>query len=230
MTWTARVLGKAADAALELPTSKDCNRRGGATAADVAAAATPFGLAAVTGNVGVVGMAGFLLAGGYGPLTTRFGLAVDNLLGAEIVLADGQLVRADVMQNEELFWALRGGGGNFGVVTSMCVRLHPVNRLLAGIILFPWAEAPPVLGSYAEMMSSAQDELSVLVGALPGPDGNPFMFLGPVWSGEPDRGEKVIARLQSLGRPVHTQIAPITPHDSSLPLGVRIRSRGAPQF
>jgi FAD/FMN-containing dehydrogenase len=92
---------------------------GGTTAADVSAAISQHGLAAVTGNVGAVGMAGLLLGGGYGPLTTRFGLALDNLLGAEVALADGRLVAADTSQNTDLFWALRGGGGNFGVVTSM---------------------------------------------------------------------------------------------------------------
>src|SRR5271168_5169977 len=81
---------------------------GGATSADVNAAATPFGLAAVTANVGAVGMAGFLLAGGYGPLATRFGLAIDNLLGAEFVLADGRVVWTDASQNSDLFWAIRG--------------------------------------------------------------------------------------------------------------------------
>ena len=97
---------------------------GGATAADVSAAAVPHGLAAVTGNVGAVGMAGFLLAGGYGPLTTRFGLGVDNLLGAEVVLANGRRVWADASENEDLFWALRGEGGSFGVITSMRIRSH----------------------------------------------------------------------------------------------------------
>jgi FAD/FMN-containing dehydrogenase len=100
---------------------------GGARAIDVVAAAGPHGLAAVTGAAGTVGLAGLLTGGGYGPLLPRFGLALDNLLGAEIVLADGQIVFVDSSQNSELFWAIRGGGGNFGVVTSMLVRLHPID-------------------------------------------------------------------------------------------------------
>ena len=183
---------------------------GGATGTDVSAAVTPHGLAAVTGNVGAVGMAGFLLAGGYGPLTTRFGLAVDNLLGAELVLADGRIVWADASQNSDLFWAILGGGGNFGVVTSMRIRLHPVSEILAGIILFPWSEARSVLRGYGEMMASAPDELSMLAGILPGPDGSPVIFLGPIWSGRPEEHERVIAQLQSLGAPILTQIAPMT--------------------
>jgi FAD/FMN-containing dehydrogenase len=125
--------------------AKVATAAGGATATDVGAAVSPYGLAAVTGNVGAVGMAGFLLAGGYGPLTTRFGLGLDNLVGAEIVLADGRLLTADASQNTDLFWALGGGGGNFGVVTSMRLCVHPVGELLAGFILFPWSEAQPVL-------------------------------------------------------------------------------------
>src|SRR6266404_5181733 len=99
---------------------------GGARAIDVNAAAGPHGLAAVTGAAGTVGLAGLLTGGGYGPLLPRFGLALDNLLGAEIVLADSQIVFADSSQNSELFWAIRGGGGNFGAVTSMLARLHPI--------------------------------------------------------------------------------------------------------
>jgi FAD/FMN-containing dehydrogenase len=137
-------------------------------------------------------MAGLLLGGGYGQLTTRFGLALDNLLGAEVVLADGRLVTADTSQNTNLFWALRGGGGNFGVVTSMRLRLHPVGELLAGIILFPWSDAESVLRGYAEIMASAPDELSVLAGLLPGPEGNPVVYIRPTWSGEPGHGQEVM--------------------------------------
>jgi FAD/FMN-containing dehydrogenase len=183
---------------------------GGATVADVSAAADPHQLVAVTANVGAVGMAGFLLGGGYGPLTTRFGLAVDNLLGAELVLADGRRVWADASENDDLFWALRGGGGNFGVVTSMKLRLHSVSRVLAGLIVFPWAEAENVLRGFAETLSSASDELSALAVVLPMPDGSPAMFLGPIWSGDLDEGERVMTHLKSLGSPVMTQIAPMS--------------------
>jgi len=183
---------------------------GGANASDVTAVAVPHGLAAVTGNVGAVGMAGFLLAGGYGPLTTRFGLAVDNLLGAEVVLANGRRVWADASENEDLFWALRGGGGNFGVVTSMRVPRHEVTEILAGFILFPWSQACAVLRGHAEIMSAAPDELSVLAGEITGPDGSPVLFLGPIWTGERAAGEKFIARLESLGKPMLSQVGPMS--------------------
>ena len=100
---------------------------GGARAADVLAVTNPLGSAAVTGSCGAVGMAGLTLGGGYGPLIGRFGLALDNLLAAEVVLADGRIVTAKHDSEEELFWALRGGGGNFGVVTAMQQRLHDLS-------------------------------------------------------------------------------------------------------
>src|SRR6516165_11194107 len=118
--------------------------QGGATAAEVIAAARPHGLVAATGNCGGVGMAGLTLGGGYGPLNGQFGLALDNLVSAEVVLADGRIVTADATHEPELFWALRGGGGNFGVVTSMVVRLHPVDQLIGGLIVFPWSQAAAV--------------------------------------------------------------------------------------
>jgi hypothetical protein len=124
-------------------------------------------------------LAGLLTGGGYGPLLPRFGLALDNLLGAEIVLADGQIVFVDSSQNSELFWAIRGGGGNFGVVTSMLVRLHPIEKVLAGFILFPLAEAMSVLTGYCKFASSAPEELSVIGGIVSAPDGKPCVLLAP---------------------------------------------------
>jgi FAD/FMN-containing dehydrogenase len=183
---------------------------GGATAGDLIAAAAPHGLVAVTGSVGAVGMAGLTLAGGYGLLSPRYGLALDNLIGAELVLADGRLVTADDSENDELFWALRGGGGNFGVVTSMRIRLHPLRSLLAGLILFPWPQAESVLRGYAEAVASAPDELGVMAGVLSGPDGDPDLFLAPAWIGDPVQGEPVVARLSRLGTPLLVQIAPMT--------------------
>jgi len=191
------------------PRSRTATIGGGTTGTDVTAAVTRYGLAAVTGNVGTVGMAGFLLGGGYGPLTTRFGLGLDNLLGAEVVLADGRILWADDSQNQDLFWAIRGGGGNFGVVTSMRIRLHAVNDLLAGMILFPWDQAKAVLRGYAEIMASAPEELSVLAGVFSGEDGSPLVLLGPVWSGKLNEGKKFIARLQKLGTPLVSQVGPM---------------------
>ena len=192
------------------PTGKTATVAGGALASDVSAAAIPYGLAAVTPNVGAVGMAGFLLAGGYGPLSSRFGLGIDNLLSAEVVLANGTRVWADDSRNRDLFWALRGGGGNFGVVTSMRIRLHPLDEVLAGMILFPWADAGRVLRGHAEILSSAPEELSVLAGELTGPEGNPVLFLGPIWTGQRAEGERYMARLERLAKPILSEVAPMS--------------------
>jgi FAD/FMN-containing dehydrogenase len=108
---------------------------GGARAADVVAATDLLSLATATGSVGVVGMAGLTLGGGYGPLVGRFGLALDNLEAAEVVLADGRVVTAEREGEEELLWALRGGGGNFGVFTTMRFKLHPLPSVRAGMLL-----------------------------------------------------------------------------------------------
>jgi FAD/FMN-containing dehydrogenase len=190
------------------PLAKVATVAGGAKCRDVNAA-VPHGLAAVTAGSGPVGMGGFLLGGGYSRLSTRFGMGVDNLLGAEVVLADGRAVWADAEQNSDLFWGLRGGGGNFGVVTSMRIRLHPLDKVLAGPILFPWSEAESILREFAQIVSSAPDELSLQAGGLPGPDGNLLMTLFLVWSGEQTRGEEVVDRLQKLGTPVMTKVAPM---------------------
>ena len=158
--------------------------QGGATAEDVVSATDPYGLVPVTGNCGTVGMVGLTMGGGYSPLTPRYGLALDNMLGAEVVLADGRLVYCDDLKNAELFWALRGGGGNFGVVTAMRVRLHPVQEVLAGMISFPLSEAELVLRGYDEVIVSAPEELSVLALMLSAPDGSSVVSLAPMWSGE----------------------------------------------
>jgi hypothetical protein len=143
-------------------------------------------------------------------LSPRFGLALDNLLGAEIVLADGRSTAADASENPDLLWALRGGGGNLGVVTSMRIRLHPLRELLAGLILFPWSEAGTVLRGYADTIASAPDELSIMAGVLSGPDGKPVLFLAPAWSGEPVLGERVMAGLKRLGTAMLAQIGSMT--------------------
>jgi FAD/FMN-containing dehydrogenase len=134
--------------------------QGGATAGDVIVAAQPHGLSAATGTTGGVGMAGLTLGGGYGPLNGRFGLALDNLLSAEVVLADGSRLTANPKYEPELYWALRGGGGNFGVVTSLRVRLHPDPELLAGFIIYPWSQAADVWKGLNDLLADGPDELT----------------------------------------------------------------------
>jgi FAD/FMN-containing dehydrogenase len=181
------------------PVSRFATLAGGATARDVIDAAAPHELAAVTGYCDSIGMAGLTLGGGYGPLSGRYGLAADNLLRADVVLANGQFVTADTTQNQTLLWALRGGGGNFGAATSMQIRLHPLRQILAGIIVFPWSQVEQVLRGYADVMESAPDELTVVAGVLSG-------LMAPVSCGELDLAEPFIDVLRNLGKPIHSLI------------------------
>jgi FAD/FMN-containing dehydrogenase len=172
---------------------------GGARAADVLAATDPLRVAPVAGSFGAVGMAGFTLGGGYGALIGRFGLALDNLLAAEVVLADGRIVVATHDHEEELFWALRGGGGNFGVVTAMRHRLHDLPSVRSGMLLFPFTDAKAVLERSAEMAAAVADDLTVQVGCVVGPDGAPVVMVLPTWCGRPEEGEARLAPFLKLG-------------------------------
>lgn len=172
---------------------------GGARASDVLAVTDPLGLAAVTGSCGAVGIAGLTLGGGYGKLIGRFGLALDNLLAAGVVLADGRVVFANHDNEEELFWALRGGGGNFGVVTAMQHRLHDLSSVRSGMLVFPFTQAKAVLEGCAGIAASAPEELTVQLGFFAGPDGAPVVFIVPTWCGLPGKGEARVAPFLKLG-------------------------------
>jgi FAD/FMN-containing dehydrogenase len=190
--------------------------QGGATAADLLAATAPHGMATPTGVVRAVGMAGLTTVGGYGPLIGLHGLALDNLLDADVVLADGTTVTAGPDGDPELWWALRGGGGNFGVVTRLRYRLHEVAPVLTGMLMFPFAEAAAVLTGYAEIVADAPDELTVMTGFLPGPEGVPMPFVCPFWCGtDLAAGERAVAGLRSLGHPVFDRIG-VMPYDAAL--------------
>ncbi len=184
--------------AVTVGTDRTARVSGGARASELIAASDPLGLAAVTGSTGAVGMAGLTLGGGYGPLIGRFGLALDNLLEAEIVLADGRVVAAGPDHEPELFWALRGGGGNFGVVTSMRHKLHALPSVRFGILLYPAAEARAVLEGCAEIAASAPEALTVQVGFAGTPNGT-LIFVAPTWSGRPEEGEARTAPFAKLG-------------------------------
>jgi hypothetical protein len=183
---------------------------GGASNKDVAVAAGSHGLLAALGNCGAVGIAGLALGGGYGPLNGLYGLAADNMLGAEVVLADGRLVTTGPDEEPELFWAIRGGGGNFGVVTSLRIRLHETHHMLAGPIVYPWSEAEPVLRRYAAFAATMPDELGISVGMTSGPDGQPRLLLLPLWNGDKGEGERIMSDLQTLGTPQLAHVGPIT--------------------
>ena len=185
---------------------------GGALSSDVVSAAERVGLTAVTGTAGAVGMVGLTLGGGYGPLIGQFGLAADNLLGAEVVLADGSRVNTDAEHHPDLFWALRGGGGNFGVVTSARIRLHPVPTVVSGTILYPIAQSAGILADLGGILQDGPDELTVDVGFLPGPDGKPAVYVAPTWSGDLKVGDAEngpVRALARLGTPVLAEVGPV---------------------
>jgi FAD/FMN-containing dehydrogenase len=182
----------------------------GATASDVLAAANPYGLVAVTGSVGQVGMTGLTLGGGYGPLNSKYGLALDNLLGAEVVLADGTRVTADEFTNADLFWALRGGGGNFGIVTSLRLRLHSHGKIAGGAVIYPWEQVEDTLIRLGSVVALAPDELTVDVAIVTGPAGGPILLLLPCWIGEFAKSESVFSELQQLGTPIMAHLGPTT--------------------
>lgn len=183
---------------------------GGVLSGELVDAADPHGLVPVTGTARDVGMAGFILGGGYGPLVNRYGLAADNLLGADVVLSDGTAVTADEDSNPDLFWGLRGGGGNFGVVTSMRIRLHRQPELLTCIMLFPWEDAAAFLDAFAEVTAEGRDDLTVLVILLTGDDGNAAPVMFATWTGERTEGEAVLARFSNLGNPIFSETKPMS--------------------
>jgi FAD/FMN-containing dehydrogenase len=146
------------------------------------------------------GIAGLTLGGGLGWLNGVHGLSCDNLLAAEVVTADGDVLSVDPDSHADLLWGLRGGGGNLGVVTSFRYRLHPVQRVLAGALVYPWSVARNVLHAHHELMATAPDELASLVSLGLDPDGRPAVTILLCWSGDPAMGERVLRPLRRLER------------------------------
>ena len=167
-----------------------------------------FGLATTGGVVGSTGIAGLTLGGGHGFLMRRYGLACDNLLSVDVVTADGRWLGASNTEHAELFWGLRGGGGNFGVVTSFEYRLHPLETMLAGMVIYPIAQAKAFLRLYREVTSTAPDELGSLVALGTLPDGTQAAVLLVGYSGPIADGEKLLRPLREFGPPLADQVSP----------------------
>ena len=148
--------------------------QGGCRWGDVDHATHPFGLATPSGFISTTGVGGLTLGGGIGYLSRRFGLTIDNLIGADVVLADGRFVTASATENPDLFWALRGGGGNFGVVTSFEFRLHPVNMVYGGPMMWPVERAGEILPRWRDLILGAPDELNGWFAFVMVPPGPPF--------------------------------------------------------
>ncbi|MBB6093680.1 hypothetical protein HNQ60_002561 [Povalibacter uvarum] len=167
-----------------------------------------FGLVTTAGTVSHTGVGGLTLGGGFGRVARRFGLACDNVRAVDVVTADGKLVTADAVQNPDLLWAVRGGGGNFGVVTSFEFQLHPMDAtVLGGRIAWPYAQIRDVLEFYAEFSARAPDELNCDPAILPGgPDGKGMVVVETCWSADKNAGERVLQPLRALGKPLFDQI------------------------
>ncbi len=191
------------------PGERTVTAQAGCTWKDLDAETQQFGLAVTGGLVSSTGIAGFTTGGGIGWLMRKHGLACDNLVGAEVVTADGQFVHASASENAELFWGLRGGGGNFGVVTSFEYRLHEVGpTVLSGLVFYPAREVDQVLAGYRAACAGAPDELTTLVNLTTAPPvpflpeavhGTPIIGVGGCWSGDPDAGQAATAPFRSLG-------------------------------
>jgi FAD/FMN-containing dehydrogenase len=186
-----------------------------------------FGLATTGGQVSTTGIAGLTLGGGWGWLARKYGLASDNLLSVEIVTADGKLRTASATENADLFWGVRGGGGNFGVVTSFEYQLHPVGPVVGGFVFYPFAMAKEVLQRYRELTQAAPDELAADAALLTLPDGTKVAGIAACHCGPVAEGERMLGPLKAFGAPLVDQLGPTsytavqTMLDASYPSGIQ---------
>ncbi|MDA1129314.1 MAG: FAD-binding oxidoreductase [Chloroflexi bacterium] len=172
-----------------------------------------FGLATTGGTNTDTGIAGLTLGGGHGWLGGKHALALDNLISVDIVTADGQLRIASEDENPDLFWAVRGGGGNFGVVTSFEYRLQPVTTLLAGMIIYPIEKAPEVIRFYRDFTLNTPDEFTSWCVMMADPDGNRVCVIVPCYNGPIAEGEAYIKPLRELGTPIADLVGPMNYED-----------------
>jgi FAD/FMN-containing dehydrogenase len=169
-----------------------------------------FGLATTGGTVSDTGIAGLTLGGGLGWLSSKHGLTIDNLISADVVLADGRFLTASGTKNEDLFWGVRGGSGNFGVVTSFEYQLHAVGpTILGGMVAYPLAKAKEVLRFYRQFSKAAPDELTIYAAFVTPPGGETVAALFCCYSGPLDKGEEVIRPLKFFGPPAQDLLGPM---------------------
>jgi FAD/FMN-containing dehydrogenase len=200
------------------PVSRTVRAGGGSTWGDVDHATHAFGLAVPSGIISTTGVGGLTLGGGLGHLTRKFGFTIDNLLSADVVLADGSFAVANAEENPDLFWALRGGGGNFGVVTSFLFQAHPVHTVCAGPMLWDLDQAQDVMKWYREFIVQAPHEINGFFAFLTVPPGPPFpesihlrKMCGIVWcyTGALEQANEILAPLRSYRPPVFEFFAPM---------------------
>jgi FAD/FMN-containing dehydrogenase len=191
------------------------------------AATQAHGLATTGGQVSHTGIAGLTLGGGLGYLMGKHGAACDNLLSVQIVTADGAVLEASEEENPDLFWAVRGAGANFGVVTSLRYRLHPVGQMYGGLILHPRERAPELIAFHREFLKGTPDELDTTVGFLNSPEGVPLVGIVCVFTGDPKVGEHVLEPLRKFAQPLADLLRPTSYleiqqlFDAAVPIGDR---------
>ncbi|MGH2352782.1 MAG: FAD-binding oxidoreductase [Chloroflexota bacterium] len=192
--------------------------QGGATWGDVDHATHAFGLATPSGFISTTGVGGLTLGGGLGYLTRKYGLSIDNLLEADVVLADGRFVTASAEEHPDLFWALRGGGGNFGVVTSFLFQLHPVSTVFGGPILWPLERSGEAMRFWQDYLARAPEDMNAFFAFMVVPPGPPFpehlhgkTLCGVVicYAGPQEQAEEVVRPLREFGPPVFEQLGPM---------------------
>ncbi|MEM7224537.1 MAG: FAD-binding oxidoreductase [Pseudomonadota bacterium] len=210
------------------PFARTARAEGGATWGDFDAETQAFGLATVGGLISMTGVAGLTLGGGIGWLSGSHGLACDNLLSLEVVTAEGKLVRASATENPDLFWGLKGGGGNFGIVTSFQFQLYPVGpSLFAGMLLHPLDKAPAALGQFRDFLKEAPDQLGALAALTRTSDALPVAALVQVYNGPVEDAERLVAPLRAFGPPSADTLGPKpyreiqTLFDAGAPAGLR---------
>ena len=200
------------------PSARVARAQAGCLLGDLDEATQGFGLAAPAGVVSHTGVAGLTLGGGIGWLTRKYGATVDNLLSVRMLTADGELVTANEREHPELFWGLRGGGGNFGIATEFEYRLHPVGpTVLAGPVVYALEDGREVLRRYRDAAAEMPDELTTILDLRQAPPlpsipealhGRPVVMIKACWSGPLDQGEQAVAPLRSLGRPLLDLLKP----------------------
>ncbi len=200
------------------PRERTARVEGGCTWGEVDRATHAFGMATPAGIISTTGVGGLTLGGGLGHLTRTYGLTIDNLLAAEMVLADGRVVTASADKNADLFWAIRGGGGNFGIATSFLFRLHPVDSVHAGPMLWDLERAPEVMAAYRDFIRDAPESINGFFAFLTVPPGPPFpehlhhrMMCGIVWcyAGPPERFEHVFKPVRRFPAPAFEHVGPV---------------------
>ncbi len=169
-----------------------------------------FGLATTLGVVTKTGIAGLTLGGGWGHLHAKYGLAVDNVISVDVVTADGRLLTANASENQDLFWGVRGGSGNFGIVTSLEYRLHEVGPVLGGGVFYPASKAKEVLRFWPEFAAASPDELVTQGGSFNTLDGVPVFGIAACYCGPLSEGEKVLKPLRTFGTPVADLLGPMS--------------------